>query len=480
MEIKLPLWSHQADVATLASQKPLLLLAGCGTGKTLAALAAARDAGARRVLILTVRAACQNVWQAEFETNTDLASDDYLILDNSAGTIKKRVELLMRTRHQQHLIVVTNYEAAMRMGLENYWWDMVIADESHRLKSHNSALSIGLGHELRSVPLKLAMTGTAWDDRPTDVFGQERFLYPGKKGPSYLTSKNFGSWTAFFDRYVNYITRDNIPLVQSYKNLDELAATINDHFLFIDRDKVLDLPPVQHIKRYVTLAPEHMEAYDEFEKEMFYAFEDGEVVADNQLVLELRLQQMAGGYYPPMDGDGTLVPVPNGMAKQDALAGLVEEIGNEPMIIFCRFSEDIRLIRLMLSAMDITHAELSGRVNELQRWQRGAAQVLIAQIQAGGVGLNLTRAAVVIMYSTGNSATDYTQALYRVDRPGQTRKVTIYHLLAGGTVDVEIQKRLSSKKQDSSSLLKAMDTSLDVVPLGYPRRRTLGRVIRNG
>ena len=65
-----------------------------------------------------------------------------------------------------------------------------------------------------------------------------------------------------------------------------------------------------------------------------------------------------------------------------------------------------------------TSSELSGRVNTLPEWQEGKTDVIAVQIQAGGVGIDLTRASYCVYYSVGFSLGDYEQSLARVHRPG--------------------------------------------------------------
>ena len=72
--------------------------------------------------------------------------------------------------------------------------------------------------------------------------------------------------------------------------------------------------------------------------------------------------------------------------------------------------------------------------------------MLAVQIQAGGVGVDLTRARYCCFYSPSFSLGDYEQARARVHRPGQTRKVTYIKLIAPDTVDERIYEALSSKK----------------------------------
>ena len=62
------------------------------------------------------------------------------------------------------------------------------------------------------------------------------------------------------------------------------------------------------------------------------------------------------------------------------------------MVVFCRFHTDLDAVHEACDSMGYSSFELSGRRDELKRWQDGEAQVLAVQISAGGVGVDLTRA----------------------------------------------------------------------------------------
>jgi len=82
--------------------------------------------------------------------------------------------------------------------------------------------------------------------------------------------------------------------------------------------------------------------------------------------------------------------------------------------------------------------------------------VLAVQIQAGGIGVNLTRARYSVFYSLGYSLGDYEQALARVHRPGQTRKCTHVHLISKGTVDEHVYKALQDKADVVEYILRKL------------------------
>ncbi len=139
------------------------------------------------------------------------------------------------------------------------------------------------------------------------------------------------------------------------------------------------------------------------------------------MVKLLRLQQVAGGWVKTDDNQYHRVD----SAKQNLLADTLDDIGpNEPVVVFCRFHADLDAVHEAAKSPGFESLELSGRRDELKRWQSGDAQVLAVQISAGGVGVDLTRARYSIYYSLSFSLGEYDQALSRVHRPGQTPRWT--------------------------------------------------------
>ncbi len=72
--------------------------------------------------------------------------------------------------------------------------------------------------------------------------------------------------------------------------------------------------------------------------------------------------------------------------------------------------------------------------------------MLAVQIQAGGTGIDLTRACYCVYMSVGFSLGDYEQSLARVHRPGQDRTVWYYHIVGRDTVDEMVYHALRARK----------------------------------
>jgi len=102
------------------------------------------------------------------------------------------------------------------------------------------------------------------------------------------------------------------------------------------------------------------------------------------------------------------------------------------------------------------YAELSGESNDLAAWQAGNATIIGVQIQSGGAGIDLSRAAYCFYYSLGFSLGEYEQSLARLRRPGQTRCVRYYHLVTTGTVDEQVYAALSERRSVVDAVLQQL------------------------
>src|SRR5690606_16438260 len=146
-----------------------------------------------------------------------------------------------------------------------------------------------------------------------------------------------------------------------------------------------------------------------------------------------------------------------GRAKLRKLKAIVRR-EQKPIVIFCRYLEEVRCIAEELEKECPTVKTLTGR-NRKERpqliddFQAGEIDILICQIKTGGVGIDLFRSCVAIFYSMSYSYIDFEQASARIHRRGQTRPVTIYLLIALGTIDHEIYSAILAKRRVTSRVL---------------------------
>jgi len=241
--------------------------------------------------------------------------------------------------------------------------------------------------------------------------------------------------------------------IQRWQHLAELREKMDVITMHVGRE-VLSLTDAAEVVRHVTLSKAERKAHDELAEDLMTEIDAGQVTALNALTKLLRLQQATGGFLKT--DDDKIVNI--GSSRADVLAEVFEElrddrldgeVRHEPVVVFCRFHSDLDAVhRVALEVTGQDALELSGRVNQLAQWQQdGAPPVLAVQIQAGGLGVSMTRACFSVYYSVGYSLADLEQAKARVHRPGQERAVTHIFLVADDTVDEHVYAAIKNKAE---------------------------------
>lgn len=250
--------------------------------------------------------------------------------------------------------------------------------------------------------------------------------------------------------------------VVDYKDLESLREKFFS-LAFQVGAEVLDLPPELDETYHTDLEPAGAKIYQAIEQDFIAWLEtesqSGAVITiKNALVKLVRLQQLTGGTIPDDAGGAHEID----RAKEKLLEDLLEDIGpTEPVVVFAHFRADLNIVWRVADKLGRLAGELSGSQTDLGAWQRGEERdpmILAVQIQAGGVGIDLTRARYAIYYSLGFSLADYLQSRARIRRPGQTRPVTYYHLIVRNTVDEYIMRALAARQDLVQSVLTHYQT----------------------
>lgn len=445
------LWQHQeAAIRWMLDRLYGVWDHGMGSGKTRSCLEfLKRLPDVRRVLVC-----CPKAVIAAWEKQVGLWFPEirFLAVDQATRQQKEK-SLSAALADLSPLIVCCNYDSAWRLDvLEKTRWDVLVWDEIHRLKAANGRASRWAARVCTKNPKarKLGLTGTLIPHSILDV----QPIYRAVESPDCPT---FG--TSIVRHRARYCVENphQRGMVIAWRNLDEAHAKIAATTHRVRSQDVLDLPPIQFLDVPVELTPEEAKLYREIETDFCAVVEAGTVTAANALVKLLRMQQICGGSIKFDDQTASRLIVEH-PAKGSALADMLEDLpASEPLVIFCRFTSDISLARKVCEASGRTVSELSGRVNELAHWQQGDSTVLIAQIQSGGIGIDLTRASYCVFVSLGYSLAEYEQAVARLHRPGQANHTRIYHLIATirgrSTVDGRVYEALRERKEVVNAIL---------------------------
>ena len=188
---------------------------------------------------------------------------------------------------------------------------------------------------------------------PMDIYAQFRALNPMVFGTSFA---QFKIRYAVMGGYQNY-------QVVSFKNEKELRSKIRQITYEVGAE-VLDLPKAIHMFKECQLGAAAQKIYDNMESDFYSEVEEGDITAQNALVKLLRLRQMVGGYAPTDEGE--YVKIDN--SKSALLKETLEDLGSEPVVVFCQFIQDIKTVHDVCAELEIESRELSGRVKEHDEW----------------------------------------------------------------------------------------------------------------
>lgn len=339
--------------------------------------------------------------------------------------------------------VILNEKGTVVYNIEtethNYFANGLLVHNCQKIKAPGSKVSRFMAKLGKRTTRRFGLSGTPLANSPMDAYAEFRFLNPNIFGTSFV---RFRSKFAVMGGYGGY-------QVIGYRNKDEFTERFHSITYHVD-SSVLDLPEALHVEIPIVLGDDKMSKYTKqvyygLEREFVAGIRGGVVTVSNALVKLLRLQQVTSGFITP-DGPDAQVERLNSF-KEDALIELLSSVGDEPVVVFCRFVEDLKSVHRAAEKIKMGSLELSGKHKELEQWQAGEGQVLAVQISSGAEGISLVRSKYAIYYSLGFSLSQYEQSLARLNRPGQTRPVTYYHLTIKNTIDDKLYKALSQKKK---------------------------------
>lgn len=428
-----------------------------GCGKTLTTIAVA---GALynlgkidRVLVVAPTSVC-SVWPHDLNQFAAFPWEARVLL----GDKKKRLKALNELKNwpfKALRIAVINYESTHRDGifeaLAAYKPDLIVCDESQRIKNPSAAQSKALHKLGDAAPFRMILSGTPVQNNAVDLYSQYRFLDPAVYGANFYAFKN---------RYCIMGGYGQHQIV-GYRNMDELVEKEHSVAYRVTKEECLDLPQQTFINRYVQFTDAEQAIYEQLRKSSFLELETGEnVTATTILTMYLRLMQLTGGF---LTADESTRPKQVNTAKLDALADIVDDYvvdAGKKLVIFARFRAEIAAIENLLRLRKIQYGSIYGDVPMEERGKivedfqtNPDTKVFVAQIQTAGLGITLHAASTAVFYSYDYNYANYAQALARIHRIGQRLPVTYIHLVVDGSIDEKILAALENKEDMAKTVV---------------------------
>lgn len=435
------------DVAWLMEHPRCMNSNDCGLGKTLEALALIERLGTRHNLIVCPKTLC-----AEWFNQCDTWSDGDMLTPNDKGDRLDGLNLA-----GPHYVCV-NYDL---LANRRYWsqinsvkWDVIIFDESHRLKNHKAKRTEYA--YLLSAPRMVFMSGTPLQNSPADLYPLFHMMNP-------KDYHNYNQWVNYFCvRVENQIWLrglDGKPHPRLIKSIvpgkinhtDELNYVLHNYMIRHSKSEVLkDLPDKQYRTVPVELGPERKQ-YVSMQNELFAILDSGEQITAPKVIAQMvRLRQVC---LDPnlMSSEPIKSSTPSNKTK--TLLEIVEDT-DDKVVIFTMFEKYVQILSNELTKHNITHVIITGQV-DLQA--RGAAvqmfqnnpdvKVCLGTIGAMGEGITLTASHTCIFTDYSYNPATIWQAEDRVHRITQKENVLIIDLYCQNTIEDHLRAIVQSKKE---------------------------------
>lgn len=441
--------------------------AGTGTGKTSAWLAVIdlclMFGDVTHVLIVTTKNIATIVWPQELQKWENFS---HLTMAVAVGTPEQRMAALKKRAHIT-CINVENVPWLMEALGDHWFFDMVIADESTKLKNMRIDTRVSkLGREFdrksggsvrafelgrvahKKINRWINGTGTPLPNGLLDLWGQAWFIDAGAR-----LGRTFSSYQ---ERWFNSVRVDTYKTIVKPTPFaeEQIKGRLADVTITIDARDYMDLPPIEYNVISVPLPPKARSHYREMEKDFFTQVQEHEIEAVSSGAKMMKLRQLASGaaYH---DDEANFVEVFGG--KLDFVEDILGELNGGSLIVAYQFKSDLARLQKRFPNGHVFNAK------NKDAFQRGEFPLLFVHPASAGHGIDGLQDVChhMVMFSQTWNLEEFEQVIERI---GPTRQVsagfwrtTFVHLLIGeDTIEEEMYERTQSKASVQDAVKAAM------------------------
>jgi superfamily II DNA or RNA helicase len=440
----------------LAFGRRALLADDMGLGKTVQAIAAAallKEIRDIQKAVIICPASLKHQWAREIRRFTSLP-----VTIVQGNQLERR-----KLYHEPGFFKIINYELVRhdQEELIKMRPDLIILDEAQRIKNWRTKTA----QMVKALPSRYAfvLTGTPLENRIDELYSIMQFIDPRVLGPLWH----------FNDRFYELEQRDNGSYkVLGYKNLDQLRAIIAPYSLRRTRNEVLkDLPARTDNNYFVEMTDPQWKAYNEYKENL------AKLIAKAQrmplspkereilmlCLIKMRLICDALALHekdmPPKDRERT------GPKLGELEEILTEEIASNghKAVVFSQWANMLALTEPVIQRIGLGYVKLTGDVPTAKRgdlieqfFNDPNCRVFLST-DAGGVGLNLQAASLVINLDLPWNPAVLEQRIARAHRHGQPSSVQVINLIAKDTIEERMLDTLAAKRGVFASIFGAED-----------------------
>ncbi|XP_053773417.1 probable global transcription activator SNF2L1 isoform X3 [Desmodus rotundus] len=364
-------------------------------------------------------------------------------------------------------VCVTSYEVVIKEKsvFKKFHWRYLVIDEAHRIKNEKSKLS-EIVREFRSTN-RLLLTGTPLQNNLHELWALLNFLLPDV----FNSADDFDSWF------------DTKNCLGDQKLVERLHAVLKPFLLRrIKTDVEKSLPPKKEIKIYLGLSKMQREWYTKIlMKDIDVLNSAGKMDKMRLLNILMQLRKCCNHPYlfdgaepgPPYTTDEHIVSNSGKMVVLDKLLAKLKEQGSR-VLIFSQMTRLLDILEDYCMWRGYEYCRLDGQTPHEERedkflevellGQREAIEafnvpnsskfIFMLSTRAGGLGINLASADVVILYDSDWNPQVDLQAMDRAHRIGQKKPVRVFRLITDNTVEERIVERAEIKLRLDSIVIQ--------------------------
>jgi len=450
--LKTDLYDYQRTGALFAARAGRALIGDeMGLGKTIQAIAAAeimaRLLGVGRVLIVCPTS-LKHQWEREIEKFSARSAA-------VVGGLRARRQQLFTS---DSFFKITNYDTIHKdLDLIAAWApDLVILDEAQRIKNWNTRTARSV--KKIASPYAIVLTGTPLENRLEELVSIVEFVDRHRLGPT------------FRFLHSHQIHDQESGRVVGYRDLDSIGKTLEPILIRRQKDQVVKQLPKRLDKNFfVRMTPEQMRHHEDNReivarivarwRKLRYLSESDQ----RRLMIALQNMRMSCNSTYLLDQQTDFG------FKADELATLLDELYERPdikVVIFSQWQRTHELLQRRLTPRGYEHVMFNGSVPGEQR--RGLVDRFredpkcraFLSTDAGGVGLNLQHASVVVNMDLPWNPAVLEQRIGRVHRLGQSRPVQVVNFISQGTIEESMLGVLQFKKSLFAGVLDGGETEI--------------------
>ncbi|XP_021043177.1 probable global transcription activator SNF2L1 isoform X3 [Mus pahari] len=352
-------------------------------------------------------------------------------------------------------VCVTSYEMVIKEKsvFKKFHWRYLVIDEAHRIKNEKSKLS-EIVREFKSTN-RLLLTGTPLQNNLHELWALLNFLLPDV----FNSADDFDSWF------------DTKNCLGDQKLVERLHAVLKPFLLRrIKTDVEKSLPPKKEIKIYLGLSKMQREWYTKIlMKDIDVLNSSGKMDKMRLLNILMQLRKCCNHPYlfdgaepgPPYTTDEHIVSNSGKMVALDKLLARIKEQGSR-VLIFSQMTRLLDILEDYCMWRGYEYSRLDGQTPHEEREEaidafnapNSSKFIFMLSTRAGGLGINLASADVVILYDSDWNPQVDLQAMDRAHRIGQKKPVRVFRLITDNTVEERIVERAEIKLRLDSIVIQ--------------------------